>query len=127
MSVAHFDSLRSELVNAGGLAEEHQLQLSSIGVVIHKLSQLFIHRVVFDWNVDGHFSFEIDGVDLEGFNFLLHVPDLSQELQTVFICFIDTFFKDLLVVSCLRHMLLMLHPQLLQLRNLLSQKLLFIV
>ena len=47
------DTLGAELVDALGLAHEHDFQLLAVGVVIDVLCQLLVDLVVLDRDVDG--------------------------------------------------------------------------
>ena len=49
---ADVDLLGSELVDALGLAQEHNLQLGALGVIIDVLGELLVDGVVLDRDVD---------------------------------------------------------------------------
>ena len=77
-SFAHFNAFGSKLVDSGALAEEHNLQLLTIWVVIEEFCHSFIYRIVLNRNIDGNFGLEIDCIYLELLNLCLLVPYLLQ-------------------------------------------------
>ena len=125
--MAYLDPFRAKFVDAGALAEEHDLQLLAVRVVIHKIRQFHIDRVIFDRHINGHFGLEIDSVDSQRLNLRLLIPDLLKQLQALLVGLVDTIFELLLIVVRLFHVFLMLHPQLFKLHHLLSQKFLLLV
>ena len=56
------DATRSKLVDALGLAHEHDLQLLTVGVVVDVLCKFSVDRVLLDWDVDGDAGLEVDDV-----------------------------------------------------------------
>ena len=125
--LAYLDPFRAEFVDAGALAQEHDLQLLPVRVVIHKIRQFHIDRVILDGHIDGHFGLEIDGVDAQRLNLRLLVPDLLKQLQALLVGLVDAIFELFLVVVRLFHVFLVLHSQLFELHDLLSQKFLLLV
>ena len=88
----------SKLVDSSALAEEHNLQLLPVRVVIQEFGHSFIYRIILYRNIDGHFSLEVDRVDFERFDLRLLIPNLLQKLQAFLVCLVDFLLEHLLVI-----------------------------
>lgn len=79
---ADVDLLGSELVDALGLAQEHNLQLGALGVIIDVLGELLVDRVVLDGDVDCNSGLQVDDVGLECVDLMLAVLQLLEQFET---------------------------------------------
>ena len=64
------DTLGAELVDALGLAHEHDFQLLAVGVVVDVLRQLLVDHVVLHGDVDGNARLQVDDVLAELVNLI---------------------------------------------------------
>lgn len=80
---SHIDAFRAELVDAGAVAEEHDLQLVAVRVVVDELRHFHIDRVVAARHVDGHTSLELDDVVFQSVVLELELSDLLEQVQAL--------------------------------------------
>ena len=121
------DSLGSILVLAGGFSLEHKLELVAIGEVVDEVSQLAIHWIVHDRNIDSDLPLEVHAVHLEGVDLLRLVLDLGEERQADLVGLHHAILQLGHVIDRLHHLLLVLHPKPLQLEHLLGERALLLL
>ena len=93
LSEAHLHTLGPKLVLAGGLAEEHYLQLVAVRVVVHEVGELDVHGVVLQRDVNADLRLQLHAVELDGLYLLGLVSDLLEQLQADLIGFVDTVLE----------------------------------
>ena len=90
---------RAKLVHAFTLAEEHDLELLAIRVVVDKLSKFHVDLVILVRNVNRNLSLQIDDVRLQSFDFLLSLLKLFQQVETRDVRLVHLLFQLLYVVG----------------------------
>ena len=95
----YHDSLSTELIDSLRFTHEHNFEFLAVWVVVDVLGQLFVNRVVLDWDVDCDAGFQVNDVLAQLLNFLIRL---------VKFCLVLLHLLEHLELSCLRLVIFLL-------------------